>query len=391
MSKQSNQQDDEPLRLPGHEYVSTDDGWRRCLQQLQQQPRLALDLEANSMYAYREQICLVQISIPGQDYIVDPLADLDLRPLGELVQDQSVEKVFHAAEYDLILMKREFGWELRTLFDTMWAARILGYDRVGLANILADVFGVKLDKRFQRANWCRRPLPDAQLAYAQADTHYLLALREFFVEALDSAGRTAEAQEIFAEQSRIDVPDIDFSPDSFWEITGVERLSAEGQAVLKALNIYRDREARRRDQPHFKIWHDRTLLALARQLPADRQALQKIRGLSRDQIGRYGDDLLRIISENRGAPVPKRPRRKPRPPDDVLERYERLRTWRKERGQGRGVASDVILSRDALWELARNNPQTKADLAEIEGLGPWRLQTYGDEILRLLNGSGAGE
>jgi len=370
--------------LPPYQHVQTWSEWRSCLKCLREEARVAIDLEANSMYAYQEQVCLVQISIPGQDYIVDPLSDFGLGGLGEIMEDGAVEKVFHAAEYDLILMKREYGWELENLFDTMWAARILGYERVGLANILGELFGVKLNKRYQRANWCKRPLSANQLAYAQADTHFLLELRDHFARELEEAGRMTEAAEIFVEQSTVDVPPNDFDPDSFWTINGARRLSAGGKAILKALNIYRDREAKRRDRPHFKVLQDRTLMELAKRRPRNERELRTIHGMTSGQIRRYGDDLLRIISEMRNAPAPRRPRRKPRPPDDVLGRYERLRTWRKKRGQQRGVESDVIVSRDTLWELARANPQTKADLEEIGGLGPWRLQTYGDEILQVL-------
>lgn len=370
--------------LPPYQYVRTWSEWRTCLKRLQAEARVAIDLEANSMYAYQEQVCLVQITIPGQDYIVDPLADFGLGGLGEIIEDGTVEKVFHAAEYDLILMKREYGWQLDNLFDTMWAARILGYERVGLANILGELHGVKLNKRYQRANWCKRPLSSSQLAYAQADTHFLLDLRDHFARELEGAGRTKEAAEIFVEQSTVDVPPNDFDPDSFWTMNGVRRLPAGGKAILKALNIYRDEEAKRRDRPHFKVLQDKTLLEMAQRRPRNEGELRRIHGMTSGQIRRYGDDLLRIIREKRDAPAPRRPRRKPRPPDDVLGRYERLRTWRKKRGQRRGVESDVIVSRDTLWELAHANPQTKAELEEIGGLGPWRLQRYGDEILQVL-------
>lgn len=370
--------------LPPHRHVRSASAWARCVQRLQDEPRIAVDLEANSMYAYQEQVCLIQISVPGQDYIVDPLADFDLGEFGALIEDERVEKVFHAAEYDLILMKREFGWQLRNLFDTMWAARILGYDRIGLANILEDVYQVSLNKRYQRANWCKRPLSRAQLAYAQADTHYLLGLRDHFAEELEKAGRMVEAQEIFDEQSSVTLPDNSFDPDGFWSINGVHRLPTHSKAALQALYLYRDREARRRDQPHFKILHDKTLLELAQKLPEQREALQHVRGMSRGQINRYGDAILRIVRETRDTPAPRRPRQPPRPPEDVVGRYERLHTWRKERGQARGVESDVIVSRDALWEIARLNPQTKEELAEVQKVGPWRLEEYGDEILGVL-------
>lgn len=390
MTKQYSRRQRNRLNLPRYELVRTQRAWRRCLQRLHGEERIAVDLEANSMYAYREQICLVQVSIPGQDFIIDPLGDFAMEPFGELIENPGVEKVFHAAEYDLMLMKREFGWQLNNLFDTQWAARILGIERVGLANVLKDVFGVTLNKRFQRANWCRRPLSGEQLAYAQADTHYLLRLRDHFAEALREAGRWVEAQEIFEEQQRVQLPDLSFDADDFWDISGANRLSPQGRAVLKALNIYRDAEARHRDLPHFKVLQDRTLLELAQKQPADKEELSQIHGMSKGQIRRYGDNLLRLIAENRQNPPPRRPRRQARPPEEVVNRYEQLHTWRKERGMARGVESDVILSRDTLWQLAHANPHTLAELKEIDRLGPWRREVYGEEIIKVLNGKEGG-
>jgi len=132
--------------------ITTPSDWKSCLARLEGEPRLAVDLESNSLFAYRERVCLIQISVPEQDYIIDPLSGLDFSGLGALFQSHDTEKVFHAAEYDLILMKREYGWDLANIFDTMWAARILGYARIGLASILESQYGLKLNKKYQKAD-----------------------------------------------------------------------------------------------------------------------------------------------------------------------------------------------------------------------------------------------
>lgn len=375
------------MSLPPYELITDPTAWAYCVARLQIESRLAIDLEANSMHAYREEVCLIQISVLNQDYIVDPLSDIDLAPFGDLLADPDVEKVFHAAEYDLFLMKRQFGWEMRNLFDTLWAARILGHQRYSLANLLDKFYGVKLNKRYQKSNWCKRPLSSAQLSYAQYDTHYLLRLRDDLAAELAEAGRVEEAEEIFAEQTDVEPPDISFDPDSFWSIRGARKLSRRQQAILKALTIYRDKEARRRDRPHFKVLGDRTLMELARRAPRRKEELSRVHGMSRGQMRRYGRDLLRVIDKARRHDPPRRPRRNRRPPDDVLHRYDLLHQWRKERGRERGVESDVIVSKDALWEMARRNPQTVEALREIEGIGDWRRQAYGEEIVALLRNS----
>jgi ribonuclease D len=373
------------VSLPPHQFIKDQNSWQQCVKAFQRQPCVAIDLEANSLYAYQEQVCLIQISIPGQDYIIDPLAGFDLEPFGAVLQDPKVEKIFHAAEYDLLLMKREFGWKLENLFDTMWAARILGIKRVGLANILEERYGVQLNKKYQKANWCRRPLSPSQLTYAQMDTHYLHRLRDDLAKELLASGRSVEAQEIFEEQTLVEPTIKEFDPDSFWTINGVYDLESHQKAILKAINIYRDEEAQRQNRPHFKVFSERTMLQMAQKAPQTSRQLEQIHGMTSGQINRYGQQLIHLIRDNMNAPTPKRPfRNHQRPPEVVANRYERLHNWRKERAKKRGVESDVILSRQKLWDLARANPETIAELENTAVLGPWQFQTYAQEILKIL-------
>ena len=187
------------VSLPPYRFIAAEDTWQTCLDDLRKQSRIAIDLESNSLYSYREEVCLIQMSTQDIDYIVDPIAGLDLFDLGQIIHDPMVEKVFHAAEYDCILLKSQYGWKLENLFDTMWAARILGYERYSLANMLEEAYGVKLNKKYQKANWCRRPLSEAQLKYAQMDTHYLLRLRNDLSQELEQHGRLEEAREAAIE------------------------------------------------------------------------------------------------------------------------------------------------------------------------------------------------
>ena len=373
------------MNLPPHKLITTPLQWQECLSALRGEPQLAMDLEANSMYAYRERVCMIQVSTPSQDYLIDPLCPLDLDELGELVQNPDVEKIFHAAEYDLILMKREYGWELNNLFDTMWAARVLGHRRYGLASLLQELFQVTLDKRYQKSNWCKRPLSPDQLLYAQLDTHYLFRLRNNLATRIHAAGKEEETQEIFAQQLQVKINDNSFHPDDFWSIQGAYDLSRQQQAILKAINIYRNQEAKTRNKPAFKILGDRTLLEIAQKTPTHLNHLHKIHGMTSGQVKRYGKQLLQIIGEAREASPPSYPRRTKRPPEAVMGRYDRLHRWRKHRAQRRDVDSDVVVSRETLWELARKNPQTMTDLGQIDSLGPWRRQMYGEEILKVLH------
>lgn len=339
------------------------------------------------MFAYRESVCLIQVSTPSQDYIIDPVAGLDLHDLGAIFADPAVEKIFHAAEYDLILMKRQYDWDVNNLFDTMWAARILGYERFGLANILEQFFDVRLNKRYQKSNWCQRPLSPEQLAYACLDTHFLFQLRDRLASELAAEGCLEEAAEIFSDNSRAKISDNGFKADSFWSINGVHKLARQEQAVVKALSIFRDQQARRRDQPLFKIFSDRTMLEIAKRLPQTVDELADVHGMSRGQLRRYGGRLLDVVEQARHAKPPMIPPRPKRLPEDVLSRYDRLHSWRKQRARARGVESDVILSRDALWEIARSSPHSVEELSQLKSIGEWRCKTYGPEILQVLDKS----
>ncbi len=374
------------MKLPPHKLIRTRTDWQLCLEKLQAEPRLAIDLEANSMYAYREEVCLIQITIPGQDYILDPLSVPDLSSLGDIIQSPQIEKVFHAAEYDLTLLKRQFDWQLHNLFDTMWAARILGYPRYGLASMLEEVYDVKLNKRYQKSNWCKRPLSPEQLAYAQLDTHYLLGLRDHLEKELLAAGRIEEARETFAEQTHVKLSNNEFDPENdFWSISGAYDLTRQQQAVLKALAIYRNQEARRRNRPLFKIFHDKTLIELAQTTPSSLAELRDVYGMTAGQSRRYGRRVLSIVADGLNAPHPSFPKRNQRPPESVMNRFDRLHTWRKHTASQRGVESDVIISKDALWAIAQKNPQDKAQLAQIDEVGAWRHKTYAEDILAVLS------
>ena len=371
-------------KLPKYKLIETEATWQACLQKLQAEPRLAIDLEANSMFAYQERTCLIQISISEQDYIIDPVAVVDLTGLGRILEDEQVEKVFHAAEYDLTLLKRDYDWDVNNLFDTMWSARILGYDHYGLANMLKLFYQVKLDKQYQRSNWCQRPLTPNQLAYAQHDTHFLLRLRDDLAQQLHERGHWEEAQEIFSEMTYVTPLSQPFDPDSFWSINGVNDLTRQQQAILRELNIYRDQEAQRRNRPLFKVLNDATLLEIAQTEPTSLRQIRPVQGMSNGQVRRYGNNLLEIVARGQQAPYPRRPPRPKRPSDAILHRYEQLHQWRKQRARKRGVESDVIISRDMLWQLAKQNPKTTADLEAMENLGDWRRRTYGADILQVL-------
>jgi ribonuclease D len=345
---------------------------------------VAVDTESDSLYVYFEKVCLIQFTMPGFDYLVDPLA-VDVAVLGDLFVDERHEKVFHAAQYDIVSLKRDYGFSFENLFDTMIAARVLGWERYGLGSILQDRFGVQLDKRMQRYNWGGRPLSKEALKYAQLDTHFLLSLREIQLAELQAKGRLVEAQQAFQRQTRSEPTQKVFKPDDFWRINGARDLLPIEQAVLRQLYIFRDQYARELNRPPFKVMNDVALVRLAKARPTDPDSLAQVKGLSHHMRHHAGDKLLKAIAKGSGSPPPRYPRnRHPRPDDKTLALYEALRAWRKRTAEARNVEPDVILPNSVLMELARRVPRTDKALTKVKALDEWQRQTYGDELLRVL-------
>ena len=369
--------------LPPPRLIQEEDTFQDILTTLRSQSRLAVDTESNSLHAYRERVCLIQFSVPGADYLIDPLALHDLNPLDSLFSNSEIEKVLHGAEYDIMCLKRDFGFTFANLFDTRVASRTLGRKRSGLRDILAEELGVQVTKRYQRANWGKRPLPPDLLDYARLDTHYLLPLRDRLAEALQLAECWEEAREACERMTDVDPHDNGFDPEGYWRISNVRTLTPRQMAIVRELYLYRDTQARRLDQPPFKILGDKTLLAIAQESPSDLRAPSELPGLTPSKIQRYGEGLLSAVARGRRAPIPRRPTSK-RVAEAVHTRYEALHAWRKSVARKRRVESDVILPREILWEIAQAAPNDAKSLRKVMSPLEWRFQAYGKDILTIL-------
>lgn len=368
------------------EFVDSTQDFAALCETLAARTIVAVDTESDSLYSYFEKVCLVQFSTREQDYIVDAL-ELSLEPLASFFADARIEKVFHAAEYDILCLKRDYHFTFANIFDTMIAARILGWKHVGLGNILQERFGVTLNKKMQRADWGRRPLTAEQLAYAREDTHYLLALRDLQWTELERRGYLEEAREEFERLTHVEPTPRRFDPEAYWNLKGARELDARRLGALRELYRWREEQARREDRPPFKILSDALLVQLARALPDSPSALAQL-GVSELTVRRYSHALFAAIARGVASTQIARPSPRIRR-EDLLDlraraRLDRLRAWRKQRAQARGVDNDVIVSNDVLFAIARHNPRTLEALAQVTGLGPWKLRTYGEEILRVL-------
>jgi len=365
-------------------WVNTDQSLRKMLSDVSAQQRVAVDTESNSLHAFRERVCLIQFSTPKHDYVVDPLALSDLRPLAPIFNDKKIEKIFHASEYDLICLRRDYGFEFCNLFDTMQAARVLGYVAVGLDTLLAEKFQMKMDKRHQKANWGARPLTLAQIDYARQDTHYLFILRDLMEMELRKKDRWELALEDFARACRVDDAKEKLNGSSWKRFGSRKGVSLRELTVLSALCHSRDRIAEKLDRPPFKVIDDNLLLEIAKRMPEKDVDLADI-GLSTKQIHLWGGEML--VAANRGAAAPLVKLEQPkRPSDAVLRRVEKLKAWRKKVAQEIKVESDIVLPKLYLGLFAENPPKTLDELEEVMKDSPKRFQLYGTQILSLFGG-----
>jgi ribonuclease D len=376
-----------PKILPPPIWVNTKQLLQKMMDDLAAQNRVAVDTESNSLHAFREQVCLIQISSTNADYLIDPLELKDLSLLAPIFSNPKMEKVFHAAEYDLICLRRDFGFSFANLFDTMQAARVLGYPAVGLDRLLGDKFKIQMDKRHQKANWAARPLTKEQIHYARLDTHYLFDLRDALEKELREKQRLEFAKEDFARACLLEESRQKGNGESWERFSGRKDLSLRELTILSHLCKWREREAEKLNRPLYKVIMDDTLITLSKS-PAQQKVDLSAAGLSEKQIHLWGDGVLAAIRRGVDAPLVMRKQVEAKN-DAFLRRVEKLKVWRKNLGLEIGVESDVILPKPYLSALAENPPKNAAELAVVMKDTPSRVEKYGMQILKVLGGKNA--
>ena len=352
--------------------------------------RVAVDIESNGFFRYHERICLVQLASAETAFLIDPLAIDDVRPLGSLLNNRSVEKVLHASDYDIRSFDRDWGFRVNTLFDTAIAAAFVGSQQVGLQSVLKDHVGVELAKsrKLQRSDWTVRPLRPEALGYAADDVLHLLKLREILSARLEELSRLGWVREEFARLEQVR-----HTPASretaFLSAKGSRSLDGRGLAVLRALFQFREQEASRLDRPPFKVIPDFALVQLASEPAAN---LSTIKGL-----GRFGrppaDRGLRAAIDNglRSPPVtrPQRLRSKDAPGSveraRIKARLGSLKGWRSRLGKDLGLDPSLLWPTASLERLARHpgDPQSELVGSEVRG---WQKREFGTALMRALAG-----
>ncbi len=349
--------------------------------------RIAVDLEADSMFHFQEKVCLLQIATSQATYVIDPLALDGLAPLKPLMADAAIAKVLHGADYDIRSLYRDFGIRIHNLFDTELASRFLGIRESGLDAVLKTRFDIRLNKKYQRKDWSRRPLPSEMMDYAAGDVAYLLPLARAVQQELRAKRRLGWVREECEVLSGVRPPEDNASP-LYLSFRGAGRLKPRQLAVLEALLQLRRRLAKNRDRPLFKIFSNKSMLALAVAQPKTLPQIERTETLSNRQVGMHGPALLKAVAGAMALPVSQLPvyprRRPPRLPAGVPDRVTALKAWRDRKAAELDLDPGLVLNKTLIQAIAVARPERRKNLAAIPDIRRWRCQAFGTELLALM-------
>jgi len=364
-------------------FITTQDAFDAAIQRVAAQTKVAVDTEADSLHSYFDKVCLIQISIPGEDMVIDPLQKLDLTAFGAVLADPNITKVLHGADYDLRILNRDFGFTIANVIDTMICAQLLGYEAIGLAALLERYFAITVDKTHQRADWAMRPLPPAMLEYATSDTRHLIELSGKMREELIAVGRWDWAQEEFARLETIRFAEKDLNGEDFRRLKGLNALDRRSLAIAKSLYDFRDSLARKADRPPFKIFGNDIILDVAKTKAATPDALAGIKSLVPAIRRRYERDILRHVKEAMALSeeaLPEKGETKPWMRDKALEtRVSKLKDIRDKKAKELKIDPGVLAPRHVLTAIA-----TTRNLDEVPAMRDWQKRVLGADLIRAL-------
>lgn len=374
-------------KVPTARYLDTDAAVQEWLTAAKGARRLALDTEGASFHRFVDRIYLLQLSTDSAHAIIDPLPIQSPELLGALIEDPKVEIVFHDADYDLRLLHQDYGWNVRNVFDTRVAAQLLGIKAFGLAALLEAHFGVKLDKKHQRADWSMRPLTPDMLDYAAQDTIHLLGLRDDLHRQLEKKGRLSWAKEEFARLEHVRWPAED-AANGFLKVKGARDLTRRELAVFRELVQWRDAAALRLDRATFRVVSNEVLLEAAKAHPASKESLGNIKGMPRGILERSHADILAAIDRGLSVPeaelprFPKAPRWDRDPDFDA--KVGALKAVRDAAATRLELDPGVLCSRDRMESVARLLPSAPEQILGIPEFRRWQVDELGADFVKAL-------
>lgn len=359
--------------------------------ELEREKAIGVDLESDSMFHYQEKVCLLQISTRTTNILIDTIALKDLSPVERIFRNERILKVFHGADYDIRSLYRDFGIEVNNLFDTQIAARFLGFREYSLASLLKDLIGVDVEKKYQKKDWSKRPLPIAMLDYAVRDSCKLLSLHQILERKLINKGRFSWAEEESRILSRVRAA-INRNSPLFINFRGAGKLSSRSLAVLEAILQLREDIARRRDVPCFKVLGNRQIMELIKKMPATENALKAVDCLSHRQFISLETSLLKNIQDALNLPeskCPAYPKKEKKSFDPkAAKRIKALRLWKDKRADELNIDASLVCTNLQIQSIAVEYPQDLKEFERLSLIKNWQRDVFGPEICDILKATG---
>lgn len=363
-------------------------GFQDLMARLALEPCIALDTEASSFHRFHERIGLIQLSDRTDTWIVDPLALNEVGALGPVLGSERSEIVIHDADFDLRLLKRMYGFRVRHIFDTLIAAELVNEPELGLASLMKKHFGIQLDKRFQKADWCKRPLSKEMLAYAAMDTRNLIALRDVLAAELNAKGRWDWALEEFGLLTEVPFDAKEDHTPGFLKLKGAKALRPRELAVLKELHEWRTGVASGLDRAAFMVLGNDVMLTLAKEPVSSVAELAQVKGVGPTAMEKYGEAILEALQ--RGMATPKeqwprleRPKRFPRDPQ-LEERVKRMKAVRDKMAAEQDLRPGIIAANQLLLDIARAKPTSLEALSAVPGMRKYQVREFGPGLLEVV-------
>ena len=346
---------------------------------------IGVDLESDSLFHYKEKICLLQISTESKNILIDPLSVKDLSPLSPVFSNKGIKKVLHGSDYDIRSLYRDYKIEVNSLFDTQLAARIAGINETGLAHLLQDYFNVKLIKKYQKKDWSRRPLPESMLSYAVYDTYYLIPLSRILEKELINKNR----MHWFVEECEL-LSNVRPAPPNkdplYIKFKGAGKLPSRELAMLDMILQLREKIARKRDIPSFKILRNDQIMEIVKKPPSSMADLEILSDRQKRTMGKTivkGSKDIKALSESQ---LPNYPKNNSKSSENSSPgSIKALKDWRQKVAEKLEIDISLVCTNAQIQSLSVSPPKDIRMLKKTGILKDWQIGAYGEEICGILN------
>ncbi len=358
---------------------------------LLKEEKIGVDLEADSMYCFKEKICLLQISSAKNVFLIDPFELKDISPFLKVLENKDVSKVFHGADFDIRSLDRDYKARVNNLFDTEIAARFLGFIKRSLADLLKKNFNIAVNKKFQKENWAKRPLAQEMIEYSVKDAAYLVPLYEIIKNQLIEKKRFLWAKEEFKAQEQVRYKNYNILP-LYKRFKGAGKIDKRTLAVLENLLQLRMKIAQKKDKPLFKIMSNQSLMTKAVKKPVTINKVLQIKAVSKRQADMYSklsvDAIAKAMNQDdKELPLYSKPDIREKTTAKAKANIKRLKKIREKKSCSMGIEPGFLQNNTLISSIAYKEPAAIEDLLKINSIRQWQVKAMGNDILSSLRGT----